>query len=88
MSSQKEAVGQQVRLLQAQAAEEVEANQAGMILCKAFDRGWIITYSSLGPVEWRSNRVCRVCKAHGPTATGGPRTPQSYIFVHTNTGSI
>ena len=22
--------------------------------------------------QWRSNRVCRVCKAHGPTATGGP----------------
>jgi len=31
MSTQKEAVRQQVRLLQAHAAEEVEANQAGMI---------------------------------------------------------
>jgi len=31
MSAQKEAVRQQVRLLQAQAHEEEEANQAGMI---------------------------------------------------------
>jgi len=31
MSTQKEAVRQQVRLLQAHATEEVEANQAGMI---------------------------------------------------------
>ena len=37
--------------------------------------------------QWRSNRACRVCKAYGPTATGGPQTPHSYIFVHTNTGS-
>ena len=22
--------------------------------------------------QWRSNRVCRVCKAHGPTATKAP----------------
>jgi len=37
MSTQKEAVRQQVRLLKSQAKEEVEANQAGMTYDVAFD---------------------------------------------------
>ena len=36
--------------------------------------------------QWRSNRVSRVCKAHGPTATGGPTDATLLYFVHTNTG--
>ena len=30
--------------------------------------------------QWRSNRVCRVCKAHGPSTVGGPTFARRCFF--------
>jgi len=30
--------------------------------------------------QWRSNRVCRVCNAHGPDAAGGPEFTRRCFF--------
>ena len=53
------------------------AQMLGADKCKA-----LLGLHAFTGCQWRSNRVCRVCKAHGPTATGGPQTPHSYIFTY------
>ena len=42
-----------------------------------------LSVCNVGAPQWRSNRVCRVCKAHGPTATRGP-TDATLLYFYPN----
>jgi len=38
------------------------------------------TNGNIDQHQWRSNRVCRVCNAHGPGTVGGPKIARRCFF--------